>query len=124
MFFSLNTVRVPDPETPRTITSISCSSTPCPVPNRNMLVFRLLLASRFQITAVCSPAVAAASLRFTEVFGLAEAPSPTSRRHVQEADGVAEGLDRVAYSSVAGDQGPGLGLNVLIGSREPDTALV
>ena len=114
MFFSLNTVRVPDPETPRTITSISCSSTPCPVPNRNMLVFRLLLVSRFQITAVCSPAVAAASLRFTEFFELAESPALTPHRHVQEADGLTQGLDRVAHSSITREHRPGLGFNVLI----------
>jgi hypothetical protein len=33
------------------------------------------------------------SLRFTQFFELAEPPSPTSRRHDQEADGLTEGLD-------------------------------
>jgi len=32
-------------------------------------------------------------VRFTEFFGLAEPPFPTSPRHVQEADGITEGLD-------------------------------
>src|SRR5919107_3284713 len=64
------------------------------------------------------------SLRFTKFFGLAEVPSPISRRHVQEADGVAEGLDRVAHSGVTREHRPSLGFNYLIGGREPDTAFV
>ena len=59
-----------------------------------------------------------------QILRLAEVPSPISRRHVQEADGVTEGLDRVAHSSVAREHRPGFGLNVLIGSRELDTAFV
>jgi hypothetical protein len=58
------------------------------------------------------------------IFGLAESPSLTPRHHIEEANGVTEGLHRVAHSGVAGEQGPGLGLNLLIGGREPDTALV
>src|SRR5215210_4364463 len=115
------------PETPTTITSTSsftCSPTPCQVPKRTRLAFRSLLASRVQITPARSPAAAAASLRSTEFFGLAEPPSLTPRRHVQEADGLTEGLDRVSYSSVAREHRSGLGFNFLIGSREPDTAFV
>src|ERR671912_2203037 len=121
------TATIPDPETPKTITSTSsftCSSTPCPAPNRTRLAFRSLLVSRAQITPTRSPAGAAMSLRFTISFGLAEVPSPCSRRHVQEADGLTECLDRVAHSSVAREHRPGFGLNVLIGSRELDTAFV
>src|ERR687889_531496 len=77
-----------------------------------------------QITPTRSPADTAMSLRFTKFFGLAEVPSPISRRHVQEADGVAEGLDRVAHSGVTREHRPSLGFNVLIGGREPDTAFV
>src|SRR5215211_3285215 len=101
-----------------------CSPTPCLVLKRTRLAFRSLLASRVQITPARSPAAAAASLRSTEFFGLAEPPSLTPRRHVQEADGLTEGLDRVSYSSVAREHRPGLGFNFLIGSREPDTAFV
>src|SRR5215211_2153986 len=124
---SRSTATIPDPETPKTITSTSsftCSSTPCPASNRTRLAFSSLLVSRDQITPTRSPEGAAMSLRFTKFFGLAEAPSPTSRRHVQEADGLTEGLDRVAHSGVACEHRPGLGLDVLIGSREPDTAFV
>src|SRR5215203_6664824 len=124
---SRSTATIPDPETPKTITSTSsftCSSTPCPVPNRTRLAFRSLLVSRDQITPTRSPADAATSLGFTGFFGLTEVPPPTSPRHVQEADGITEGLDRVAHSGVAREHRPGFGLNVLISSREPDTAFV
>src|SRR5215216_488972 len=95
-----------------------------PAPTRTRLAFRSLPVSRDQITPTWSPAGAATSLRFTEFFGLAESPSPTSRRHVQEAERVTEGLHRVAHSGVAREHRPGFGLNVLISSREPDTAFV
>src|SRR5215207_5485519 len=95
-----------------------------PAPTRTRLAFRSLPVSRDQITPTWSPAGAATSLRFTEFFGLAEVPSPTYRRYVQEADRVTEGLHRVAHSGVAREHRPSLGLNVLIGSREPDTAFV
>src|SRR5215212_5548593 len=124
---SRSTLTIIDPNTPTTITSTSsftCSSTPCPVPNRTRLAFRSQIISRVQITSARSSAVAATSLRFTEFFGLAEPPSPTSRRHIQDADGITEGLDRVAHSGVTSEQRPGLGLHRLIGGREPDTALV
>src|SRR5215216_6366841 len=124
---SRSTATIPAPETPKTITSTSsftCSSIPCPVPNRTRLAFSSLLVSRVQITPTRSPAGTAMSLRFTKFFGLAEVPSPISRRHVQEADGVAEGLDRVADSGVTREHRPSLGFNVLIGGREPDTAFV
>src|SRR5215217_2910377 len=75
-------------------------------------------------TPARSPAFTAASLRLTEFFSLAEFPVGTPRRHVQEADGLTEGLDRVAHSSITREQCPSLGFNVLIASREPDTALV
>src|SRR5215211_7297823 len=101
-----------------------CSSTPCPVPNRTRLAFRSVFASRVQVTPARSSAVAATSLRFTEFFGLAMFPSPTSRRHVQEADGITEGFDRVAHSGITREHRPGLGFNVLISSREPDAAFV
>src|SRR5215218_1824447 len=124
---SRSTATIPAPETPKTITSTSsftCSSIPYPVPNRTRLAFSSLLVSRVQISPTWSPAGTAMSLRFTKFFGLAEVPSPISRRHVQEADGLTEGLDRVAHSSVAREHRPGFGLNVLIGSRESDTAFV
>src|SRR5215207_8624281 len=124
---SRSTVTIPDPETPKTITSTSsftCSSTPCPVPNCTRLAFRSLLASRVQITPERSPAVATVSLRFTGSSGLAEFPSLTPRRHVQETDGLTQGLDRVTHSSITREYRPSLGLNVLIGSREPDAAFV
>ena len=92
------------PETPTTITSTSsftCSPTPCAVPKRTRLAFRSLLASRVQITPARSPAVAATSSRDAEFSGLDELPSPTPRRHVQEADGLTESLDRVAHPGVA-----------------------
>jgi putative NADH-flavin reductase len=60
----------------------------------------------------------------TGFFRLAESPSLTLRRHVQETHGLTEGLDRVAHSGITREQCPSLGFNVLIGSREPDTALV
>src|SRR5918993_816780 len=101
---SRSTATIPDPETPKAITS--------------------LLVSRVQITPTRSPAGTAKSLRFTKFFGLAEVPSPISRRHVQEADGLTEGLDRVAHSGVTREHRPSLGFNVLIGGREPDTAFV
>src|SRR5215213_6260812 len=92
--------------------------------NRTRLAFRSQLTSRVQITPARSSAVAGTALRFTEYFGLAEPPFPTSPRHVQEADGITEGLDRVAHSGVTSEQRSGLGLHILIGGREPDTALV
>jgi hypothetical protein len=64
-----------------------------PAQTRTRLAFRSLLVSRARITPARSPAGAAMSLRFTGFFGLTEVPTPTSCRHVQEADGVAEGLD-------------------------------
>src|SRR5215211_8687329 len=95
-----------------------------PAPTSTRLAFMSLPVSRDQITPTWSPAGAATSLGFTEFFGLAEVPSPTYRRYVQEADRVTEGLHRVAHSGVAREHRPGFGLNVLIGSREPDTAFV
>src|SRR5215208_3431376 len=55
----------PDPETLKTLTSTSsftCSSTPCPVPNRTRLAFRSQLTSRVQITPARSSAVAGTAL--------------------------------------------------------------
>src|SRR5688572_21070166 len=109
---SRSTVTIPDRETPKTITSISsftCSSSPCQVPNCTRLAFRSLLLFKIQITAVWSPAVAAVSLRFTGSSELAESRSLTPRRHVQEADGLTEGLDRVTHSRITREYRPSLG---------------
>src|SRR5918995_5687106 len=117
---------IPDHENPATITStpsLRCSS-PRPVPNRTRSAFGPQLTSQGRITPARSSAVAAAALTFTGFFGLAESPSLTPRRHVEDANGVTEGLDRVAHPGVAGEQSPGPGLNFLIGGRELDTALV
>jgi hypothetical protein len=116
---SRSTVTIPNLETPTTITSTSsftCSPTPCLVLKRTRLAFRSLLASRVQITPARSPAAVAASLRSTEFFGLAEPPSLTLRRYVQEADGRTERLDRVAHPGVTRYHRPSLRLNILIGS--------
>jgi hypothetical protein len=60
----------------------------------------------------------------TGFFRLAESPSLTLRRHVQETHGLTEGLDRVAHSGITRDYRPNLGLNIRTGSREPDAAYV
>jgi hypothetical protein len=59
-----------------------------------------------EITPARSSAVAATALAFTEFFGLAEFPSLTPRHHIEETNGVTDGLDRVAHSGVAGEQDP------------------